>query len=372
MSVAFVDLKKQYHDLQKELEVAFHNVLEKGQFIDGVEVNLFEKEFAAFIDSKYCITVNSGTDALILGVRALNIPAGSEVIVPGNTFFATALAASENNLKPVFVDMDDDYGMNLEDLKNKINDRTKAVMVVHLYGQPDKVDEIQNIINASGKKIYLIEDSAQTHGAELNGKKTGTFGIFSAFSFYPGKNLGAYGDGGAIITQDAKLADRYKLLKEYGSRQKYFHETFGINSRLDTIQAAILRVKLKHLSNWNKQRQEMAHYYTQKLAELAPQLTTPTHFKNRESIYHVYVVRTKKRDALQKFLLTKGITTLIHYPLPLHLQKAYEFLNYKKGDLPNIEQAADEILSLPMYPELTKESADAVVAAIKEFYTLHG
>lgn len=368
MSVPFVDLKGQYHNIQSEIDAAIKRVLEKGQFIGGEEVEDFENEFAAYLDSKHCVSMNSGTDALILGVRALDLPSGSEVILPANTFYATALAASENNLRPVFTDIDEtDFGMDLSDLKKKITSKTKAVIAVHLYGQPDKMDEIQEVIKQSGKDIHFIEDAAQTHGAKLNGKRVGTTGIFAAFSFYPGKNLGAYGDGGALTTQDDALAKKYKLLREYGSEQKYYHKSLGRNSRLDTLQAAILRIKLKHLDTWNAQRQKLAAYYTEKLASIKG-ISVPHHFENRAGIYHVYVIRASKRDELQKYLASKGITTIIHYPVPLHLQEAYAYLGYKTGDLPKTEKACEEILSSPMYPEMTTEQADEVIKVIREFY----
>jgi dTDP-4-amino-4,6-dideoxygalactose transaminase len=368
MSVPFVDLKGQYHNIQSEIDAAIKRVLEKGQFIGGEEVELFENEFAAYLDSKHCVSMNSGTDALILGVRALDLPSGSEIILPANTFYATALAASENNLKPIFTDIDEnDFGMDISDLKKKITGKTKAVIAVHLYGQPDKMDEVQEVVKQSGKDIYFVEDAAQTHGAKLNGKRVGTTGIFAAFSFYPGKNLGAYGDGGALTTQDDTLARKYRLLREYGSEKKYYHSSLGRNSRLDTLQAAILRIKLQHLDKWNSARQKLAAYYTKKLSSVK-EIQVPHHFQNRESIYHVYVVRAQKRDELQAYLSSKGITTIIHYPVPLHVQEAYAYLGYKKGDLPKTEKACEEILSLPMYPEMTTEQADEVVQKIKEFY----
>lgn len=370
MSVPFVDLKGQYHNIQSEIDAAIKRVIEKGQFIGGEEVEAFENEFATYLDSKHCVSMNSGTDALILGVRALNLPSGSEVILPANTFYATALAASENNLKPVFTDIDEnDFGMDLSDLKKKINGKTKAVIAVHLYGQPDKMDEVQEVIKQSGKDIYLIEDAAQTHGAKLNGKRVGTTGIFAAFSFYPGKNLGAYGDGGALTTHDDTLARKYRLLREYGSEKKYYHSSLGRNSRLDTLQAAILRIKLQHLDKWNSARQKLAAYYTKELSSVK-EIQVPHHFQNRESIYHVYVIRAQKRDELQAYLSSKGITTIIHYPVPLHVQEAYAYLGYKKGDLPKTEKACEEILSLPMYPEMTTEQVDEVIKTIKEFYQM--
>jgi len=340
-------------------------------FIQGDEVKNFEKNFSDYLEVKYCISVNSGTDALILGLRSLNLKPQDEVIIPANTFIATALGATENNLKPVFVDIDpQDFGIDLTDLKNKINQRTKAVVVVHLFGQPDKISEIKDIIKQSKQKIYLIEDACQAHGAYYYDKRVGGEGIFSAFSFYPGKNLGAYGDGGAIVTNDKRIAEKIKLLREYGQSKKYFHETLGINSRLDTIQAAILNIKLTRLDHWNKQRQAAALYYTNQIKTFFPNLLPPQKFFDRQSVYHLYVVRTKKRNQLLKFLNKNNVQALIHYPVPLHLQKAFHYLGYKKGDLPNTEKAASEILSLPIYPEITKKQIDYIIGKLKDFYKI--
>ncbi len=365
--IPFVDLKTQYYAIEPEITAAMKRVFEKGQFIGGEEVEKFEDEFARYTGSKHCIALNSGTDALILGMKALNLEPGSEVIIPANTFFATALAATENGLKPVFVDASPDYGMDTVDLKKKITDRTRAVIPVHLYGQPDDLDAVERVIN--GKNILLVEDAAQAHGSEYNGKKAGSRGVFGVYSFYPGKNLGAYGDGGAIVTQDDKLADQYRLLREYGSRKKYYHEILGRNTRLDTMQGAILRVKLGHLDEWNAKRRKIAAFYDNALGNLAPHVITPVTHDNRTHMYHVYVVRAQKREELQHYLASKGITTLIHYPYPLHLQTAFSYLGYKQGDLPIAEKLAGEILSLPMYPELTEEMAAYVAAAVKEFYS---
>ncbi len=369
MQIPFVDLKTQFDSIQNEIEEAVNTVFHATNFIQGSDVSQFENSFAKHHGAKYCISVNSGTDALILGMRALHLSAGDEVIIPVNTFIATSLAASENGFKPVFVDIDPkDYGINLNDLKKKITRKTKAIIVVHLYGQPDKLKEIQKIIKESGKKIHLIEDACQAHSADYKGKKVGTFGIFSAFSFYPGKNLGAYGDGGALVTNNKKIANEVKLLREYGQRKKYYHDIVGTNTRLDTIQAAILNVKLKHLKEWTRARQQAAKWYNDLLKNVST-VQTPAMFKDRMSVYHLYVIQHPKRDKLIKFLGTKGITALIHYPIPLHLQKAYKYLHYKKGDFPHAEKAADKIVSLPMYPELTRDMVEYVVKHIQEFET---
>jgi dTDP-4-amino-4,6-dideoxygalactose transaminase len=369
MNIPFVDLKAQYRVLKKDIDKALRDVIFNTRFIQGKEVALFENEFAHYLHARYCVGVNSGTDALILGIRALGLAPGDEVIVPVNTFIATALGVSENRLKPVFVDIDPaDYGMDLADLKKKITSKTKAIIVVHLYGQPEKIDEIKKIIRKSGKSIYLIEDACQAHGALYKGKKVGTFGIFSAFSFYPGKNLGAYGDGGAIVTNNKALAAKCRMLREYGQKKKYIHTRMGINSRLDTLQAAVLRVKLPHLDTWNRKRQRIASYYTEQIRKFLPPVKTPASMKGRQSVFHLYVVEIDKRDDLLKTFNKKDIQVLIHYPIPLHMQEAYKYLGYKRGDFPNVEHSAKRLLSLPIYPELTKKQIDYIVRTIKNFY----
>lgn len=369
MNIPFVDLKAQYASIKKEIEAAIAGVLANTRFIQGPEVALFEQEFASYLGAAQAIGVNSGTDALILGIRALELAPGDEVIVPVNTFIATALGVSENRLKPVFVDIDkSDYGMDLTDLKRKISKKTKAIIAVHLFGQPEKIDEIQKIIRDSGQTIHLIEDACQAHGALYHGKRVGTFGIFSAFSFYPGKNLGAYGDGGAIVTNDDAIVERTRKLREYGQAKKYIHESWGINSRLDTLQAAVLRVKLRHLDAWNKRRQELAKYYTSKIREALPAVKTPVFMADRLSVFHLYVIEVTGRNELLNALNQGGAQALIHYPIPLHLQKACRPLGYKKGDFPHVEHVANRIISLPMYPELTKKQVDFVVQSIQTFF----
>ncbi len=367
MKVPFVDLKIQYAHLKTDIDRAVREVFVESQFINGKGVSLFEKEFAKYVGVKHCIALNSGTDALILGFRALGLSSGDEVIVPVHTYIATALGASENGLRPVFVDMDPiDSGMDLTDLKKKISPKTRAIIAVHLFGQPEKMDELKKIIKKTGRKIYLVEDACQAHGALYKGKHAGSFGEFAAFSFYPGKNLGAYGDAGAVVTNNANLARKVRLLREYGQRKKYVHDTVGVNSRLDTLQAAFLRTKLPYLTAWNKTRQAWAQYYSERLRGIVEK--TPPYFADRTSVFHLYVVQVPRRNALMRTLLAQGILTLIHYPTPLHLQKAYKHLGYKKGDFPEAEKASRRIISLPMYPDLTKKQVDLVIAAIKKFY----
>lgn len=369
MQVPFVDLNQQYKEIKREVERSIVQVFKDAKFVNGKEVEKFEDEFREYLGSRNCISTNSGTDALLLGIRGLRLPQGSEVIIPVNTFIASAVAISENRLKPVFVDIDEkDNGVNLADLRKKITSRTSAILVVHLYGLPDKLDEIRSILKKAGRKIYIIEDACQAHGAIYKKKKVGTFGIFSAFSFYPTKNLGAYGDGGMISTNDGVLAKRYRLLKEYGQIKKYHHESLGINSRLDTLQAAVLRIKLKYLDRWNLQRSQLAHYYRKSLSSTSPDILLPAEFEDRRSVFHLYVVRVKKRNKLIRYLTKKNISTLIHYPLPLHLQKAYSYLGYTRGEFPIAEKVSSEIVSLPMYPELSKKQVDYVVRQIKTFF----
>lgn len=368
MHVPFVNLNTQFKEHETNISSIIRNVFDNGMFIGGEPVSTFESNFGAYIGTDHCISLNSGTDALILGTRALELEPGNEMIFPANTYYATLLAAKANGLKPVLCETDEsDFGYSLSHLKKLINSRTKAIMIVHLYGQPDKVDEIQDLIKKSKRKVHIIEDSCQAHGSKLNGKRVGSFGIFSAFSFYPSKNLGAYGDGGAITTNDSSLEKRLRRVKEYGQSQKYHHESIGFNSRLDTLQAAILTYKLTHLDSWNGQRQNLARIYDEML-RLIPEVTVPKVFSNRRSVYHLYVIRSKQRDELQKFLKERGIDTQIHYPYPIHLQNAWKSLKYKKGDFPTTETLSNEILSLPMYPELTEKQVRYVCISIMNFF----
>lgn len=368
--IPFIDLSAQYKNISKEIDSAINRVISKGDFTQGEEITNFENKFSKFVDAKYCVSLNSGTDALILGLRGMDLKQGDEIIVPAFTFIATAIAPIENNLKPVFVDIDEsDFEIDLNDLKRKINSKTRAIICVHLYGLPDKINEIKEIIKKSGQKIHLIEDACQAHGATYKGKHVGTFGIFSAFSFYPTKNIGAYGDGGALITNNDLLGKKIRQLKQYGETKRYYSEGPGINSRLDAIQAAILSVKLKYLNIWNKKRQNIAKYYSELFIKKVPQIVTPKLFADRNHVFHIYAIRSKKRDQLQKYLLQNGISSLIHYPKALHLQKVYKKLGYKSSDFPNAEKVASEVLSIPLYPEMPIEFAERVVKSIESFYS---
>lgn len=367
MKVPFVDLRAQYSLNQNDIRSASNSVFQAMQFVGGEEVEYFEHEFASFLGAKHIVSVNSGTDALILGIRALGFKPNDEILVPVNTFYATAVAVVQNQLKPVFVDVDETYGISLSDLARKITSRTKAVIAVHLYGQPDNIEGIQSVIKKSKKHILFLEDACQAHGAKYKGKIVGTFGIFSAFSFYPAKNLGAYGDGGAIATDDDHLAKQYKLLREYGQTKKYHHTSLGINSRLDSLQAAFLRKKLVYLSRWNTLRYQKAQIYSDNLRNCQA-VITPKFLDDRCSVFHIYAIRTKKRNKLKEYLREREIETNIHYPIPLHLTQAFHYLGYTRNDFPNAEKYAQQLLSLPMYPEIPNSSIKRVTDEICYFF----
>lgn len=365
MKINFVDIQKQYKLHKKELNRAIQQVLDRSDFILGKDVELFEKEFADYCDSKYCIGVASGTDALFLILKALNVGPGDEVITVANTFIATALTISMVGATPVLVDMDPKtYNIDPNLIEKAITKKTKVIMPVHLYGQPAEMSKINAL--AKKYKLTVVEDACQAHGALYKGRKTGSLGRVAAFSFYPGKNLGAYGDGGAITTSDRELADKIRMLRNYGQLKKYHHIMKGFNSRLDTIQAAVLRVKLKYLDKWNKRRREIAARYTNGLKNT--EIITPKMQKSIDSVFHIYLLEVENRDALITYLGEKGITALIHYPVPIHMQQAYADLGYKMGDYPNTEKYTNKIVSLPMYPELTNHEVDYVVRCIKRFY----
>lgn len=365
MYIPLVDLKTQYKSLNKEINAAFKNICDLSSFIKGPALEKFEKSFSNFSGVKYCVGVASGTDALFLSLTALGIKRGDEVILPVNTFIATAYAILYVGAKPVFVDVDPlTYNINTEKIESKITDRTKAIIPVHLYGQPCQMDKI--LILAKKYNLLVIEDACQSHGASFRGKPVGSFGKMAAFSFYPGKNLGAYGDGGAITTNSLSLANLLKQLREYGSTKKYFYRIIGYNSRLDALQAAILQTKLKFLPLWNKKRQTAANYYNKRLAEISL-IKTPVINNEIRSVFHLYVVQTPKRDKLIKYLSSKNIQTGIHYPKPLHLQKPFIKLGYKKGDFPVSETLSEKILSLPIFPEITFNQQDYVVESIRSF-----
>jgi len=369
MGVPFLDLKQEYQSIKDEVNASVQQVMEDCRFVLGENVNSFEKEFASFCGTDYAMGVANGTDALHLALLACGIGKGDEVITVPNTFIATTEAISQTGAKTVFVDIDSwTYNIDVARIEGAINEKTKAILPVHLYGQPADMDSIMEIARKYNLKV--IEDACQAHGAEYKDKKAGSIGNASCFSFYPSKNLGAFGDGGMVITNGNEIAQKIKMLRDHGQMKKYEHLVEGYNSRLDEIQAAILRVKLKRLDEQNKLRRKNASIYNG-LLEDVDEVVTPFEAEYAKHVYHLYVIRTEKRDELQEYLKSKGVGTGLHYPMPLHLQKAYEYLGYKEGDFPVGEECAKQILSLPMFPELTREEIEKVVSEIKTFFARH-
>jgi dTDP-4-amino-4,6-dideoxygalactose transaminase len=361
-----VDLKVQYEAIKEEINNAVLGVIQNTHFIMGPQGKALEEEIARYHGVKHAVAVASGTDALHLALLAAGIKRGDEVITTPFTFIATAEAISYVGAAPVFIDIDPlTFNMDITKIEAAITKKTKAIIPVHLYGQPVVMDGLMAIAKKHGLKV--IEDCAQSFGAEFQGKKTGTFGDFGCFSFFPSKNLGCYGDGGMVTTDDTKLAEHLLSLRNHGSHVRYYHDEIGYNSRLDEIQAAILRIKFKHIDTYNAQRRNNAALYTKYLA--GPGIQTPAELRNTTHVFHQYTIRVKNRDAVKKTLDAGGVTSsMIYYPVPLHLQTAYKDLNMKAGSLPISEQAAAEVLSLPMYPELTeaqiKQAAEAVKKAL--------
>lgn len=362
VSVPFVDLKTQYQSIKAEINTALTRILENTSFIMGAEVATFEKAFADYLGAQFCIGVNSGTAALQLALMACEIKPGDEVIVPSFTFFATAEAVSVLGVTPVFVDIDPvSYTVTAATIEKAITPRTRAIIPVHLYGQPADLDPILEL----GKRhnLKVIEDAAQAHGAEYKGRRVGALGDLGCFSFYPSKNLGAYGEAGAIVTNDEGLATRLRLLRDHGSTSKYAHAIVGYNFRMEEIQAAVLNVKLPRLDDWNNNRRQRASAYNELLKERG--VVLPREMDHARHVYHVYAVQSDQRDDLRQSLTDADIQTGVHYPIPIHLQPAYESLGYKPGDLPVTEQLAERILSLPMFPELTDDQQLAVANAMR-------
>lgn len=363
--IPFVDLGRQPKDLKTEIKKKIDEIINSSDFILGKEVGLFEKEFARYIGTKYCIGVASGTDAILLSLRALGIGSEDEVIVPAFTFVATVSPLIMLGAKPVFVDIEDNLPLiDVSKIEKAITPKTKAIIPVHLYGFPAKMTIIMDL--AKKYNIKIVEDACQAHGSEFRGRKMGSFGDVNAFSFYPSKNLGAWGDAGAITTSDKNLYEKLLSLRHHGQREKYIHLLVGYTSRLDTVQAAVLKQKLKYLDSFNKERREIAQIYDNLLKDLP--LRTLHEENNTKGNYHIYAIRTKKRNELFEFLNKKGISCGIHYPAPLYLQPALKNLNYKEGDFPNSEAMAKECLSLPIFPGMTSKEAKMVVSSIKEFY----
>lgn len=367
MKVPFVDFLPQYQEVKDQVHAGLEKVFERSNFILGQEVKDFEAQFASYCESAYGIGVNSGTDALHLALRALGVQQGDEVIVPSFTFIATALAVSYTGAKPVFVDIQEDiYNIDPEKIRNAITPRTKAIMPVHLYGQAANIAQIVKI--AKEKNIAVIEDCAQAHGALYQGRKVGSFGLAGCFSFYPTKGLGAFGDGGMIVTSDEAFFRKVLMFRDYGRKDRYEHIIKGYNSRLDTMQAVVLSAKLKHFDRWNEMRQKAAQQYIKILSTIEG-VIVPVTAEGRGHVYQTFVIRVKDRDAVCQKMQAAGIGVLIHYPIPLHLQKAYEELGYRKGDFPISEKIASEILSIPMFPHMTTEQIDSVCDVLRKSVT---
>jgi len=367
MKVPFLDLKVQYKQIEKEVLPMVTEAMQNGAFIGGPQVTNFEKEFAEYCDSNFCVGVGSGTDALRFALLAVGVGAGDEVVTVPNTFIATTEAISQVGATPVFVDVDPGTcNIDVSKIGDKVTEKTKALVPVHLYGQPADMDPIMEL--AKKHNLYVIEDACQAHGSLYKGRKAGSHGTAGCFSFYPGKNLGAYGEGGAVVTQDEETADKIRMIRDHGQNEKYFHNMEGYNGRLDAIQAGVLRIKLRNLHNWNQSRRENAAYYTELLSKING-VTVPTEAGFAQSVYHLYVILVDDRDGLQKFLGDKGISTGLHYPRPLHLQKAYSRLGNENGSFPVTENLAQKLLSLPMYPELERDQIEFVAQSIKEYMT---
>jgi len=389
MQIPFLDLKTLHRELEEELLKVFRDCLRNASFVGGTQVSEFEREFTQFCETKYAIGVSSGTDALRFALIAAGIGPHDEVITVPNTFIATTEAISQAGATPVFVDIDErtynmdpnkleaylkkryaSNGSGLKPQTSNLKPRPRAVLPVHLYGQPADMDSIQEIADRYG--LIVIEDACQAHGAlyysgkDEKWKKTGSMGVAGCFSFYPGKNLGACGEGGAVTTNDEKIAQKVVMLRDHGQAKKYYHEFEGYNGRLDAIQAGILRVKLRHLTDWNQKRRQNAFRYDE-LLQGADGIIIPYEPSWAKAVYHLYIIRTRKRDEQQKYLSENGIGTGLHYPMPLHLQKAYVDLGYDEGDFPITEKVASEILSLPMFPQLTDPQQECVASKIKEF-----
>ena len=364
MTIPLVDLKAQYASIKPEIDAAMQRVVNNTSFILGKEVVEFEKNFAAFCRVQHCVGTDSGTAALHLSLLICGVKPDDEVITTTHTFIATSEVISLVGAKPVFVDIDPrTYNLDPNLIERAITPRTRAIIPVHLYGQPAEMDAILEI--ARKHNLRVIEDAAQAHGAEYRGKRAGTMGDIACFSFYPGKNLGAYGDAGALVTNDAALAAHARILRDHGRSEKYAHKLVGYGYRLDSLQAAILGAKLPYLDAWNARRRAIAECYDELLTN--SDLVTPFVPAHIKPVYHIYCIRHKNRDALQKYLKARGIDTGIHYPIPLHLQPVYQNLDYNVGDFPHTEKAANEILSLPMYPELRDAQVQQIVDAVKEF-----
>ena len=359
--VPYLDLQGQYHALRGEVSRALEEICESSSFAQGQATADFEAKFAAYCGVDHCVSLNSGTSALHLALRCLNVGPGDEVVTVSMTFIATAWAISYVGATPVFVDIDPvRRTLNPDKLEAAITSRTKAIIPVHLYGMPAEMDRIMAIAERHG--LAVLEDAAQAHGAKYRGRRVGQFGKIACFSFYPSKNLGAYGEGGALITNDASVAQRARSLRDHAQSQKYMHDEIGYNYRMDSFQAAVLSVKLKHLDEWNTARIDCARQYTELLKDSSYKL--PAHMSDSECVWHCYVIETPERDRIRAALQDVGIQSAVHYPVPIHLQKAYAHLDYRSGDLPVTEALCEHCLSLPIYPELSKEKISRVASVL--------
>ena len=363
MKIDLAVLGRQFELYQEEYEEAALRVLRSGWYVLGPEVEAFEQAFAAYVGRKYCIGVGSGLDALTLSVRALGIGGRDEVLVPANTYIATVLAITANGATPVFVEPDAYFTLDAARIEAAITERTKAIMVVHLYGQAAQMDTICRIAKAHG--LHLIEDCAQSHGAKFDGTMTGAFGDAGCFSFYPTKNLGAFGDAGAVVTDDAELAKTLRMLRNYGSEKKYHNKILGVNSRLDELQAALLRTKLGHLAELIAERERIAAAYLSGIQN--PAIRLPKQRENANHVWHQFVIETEDRDSFQQYLAGHGIQTVIHYPIPPHLAECYHYLGHKEGDYPVAERMAKSVLSLPMFNGMKEEEVQYVIETVNGY-----
>ena len=352
-----------FYKYQDEIEQAALNVLRSGWYVLGKEVSAFEEEFAAYTGAKYCVGLASGLDALWIAFRLLNIGKGDEVIVQGNTYIASVMGVTMNDATPVFCEPDEFFGMDVDKIESLITDKTKAILVTHLYGIASRMDKI--VETCKKYNLRLVEDCAQSHGACFNGKMTGTFGDVGCFSFYPSKNLGAFGDAGAIVTNDENLAKEFKIFRNYGSEKRYYNKVVGANSRLDEIQAAMLRVRLKYMTELTDEKVVIADRYSKEIKNELIRL--PEMAKGATCVWHQYVIRCEERDRLIEYLNEKGIGTIIHYPIPPHLAEAYQYLGHKEGFLPITEKLSQTVLSIPMYNGMTEEEQSYVIKALNEF-----
>lgn len=369
MQVPFLDLKVQYRQIEAELKPVLEEIMANGAFIGGPQVAAFENEFAAFCGVRHCVGLSSGTDALRFALIAAGVGPGDEVITVPNTFIATTEAISQAGATPVFVDIDPNTCcIDINQIQHRITPRTRAVVPVHLYGQSADMDAVLEIVRKH--QLVVIEDACQAHGALYKGRRAGSMGIAGCFSFYPGKNLGAFGDAGAVVTDDDKFAQTMRMLREHGQSRKYYHDMEGYTGRLDAIQAAVLRIKLRRLADWNRARRNHAARYNKLLFDI-PGVAAVQEAEFAQSVYHLYVILSDDRDGLQAYLAERGVSTGLHYPLPLHLQKAYTRMGFKKGDFPVSERTAERLLSLPMYAELTPEQVEYVVACIRDYFNGH-